>query len=119
MMSRGPERKEGAAQPLLLTLRPFPMLHPTCLQPAWPRRSARAPPRPPPLPRFSPVTILAVASILVGVVLLFDPGLLPTANSVAMTLGFCGILAGFITLIWRLRSGDDDDDWDPDDGAVV
>jgi hypothetical protein len=77
------------------------------------------PPPPPPLPRFSPVTILAVASILVGVVLLFDPGLLPTAGSVAMTLGFCGILAGFITLIWRLRSGDDDDDWDPDDGAVV
>ncbi|GIH18693.1 DUF308 domain-containing protein [Rugosimonospora africana] len=77
------------------------------------------PPPPPPLPRFAPVTILAVAGILVGVVLLFDPGLLPTANSVAMTLGFCGILAGFITLIWRLRSGDDDDDWDPDDGAVV
>jgi hypothetical protein len=77
------------------------------------------PPPPPPLPRFAPVTILAVASILVGVVLLFDPGLLPTASSVAMTLGFCGILAGFITLIWRLRSGDDDDDWDPDDGAVV
>jgi hypothetical protein len=35
-----------------------------------------------------------------------------------MALGLGGILAGFITLIWRLRSGDDDD-WDPDDGAVV
>ncbi|GAA5183976.1 hypothetical protein GCM10023322_24450 [Rugosimonospora acidiphila] len=77
------------------------------------------PPPPPPLPRFSAATIVAVASILAGVVLLFDPGLLPTANNVAMALGFCGILAGFITLIWRLRSGDDDDDWDPGDGAVV
>jgi hypothetical protein len=77
------------------------------------------PPPPPPLPRFSPVTILAVAGVLAGVVLLFDPGLLPTTNAAAMTLGFAGILAGFVTLIWRLRSGDDDDDWDPDDGAVV
>jgi hypothetical protein len=78
------------------------------------------PPPPPPLPRFSPVTILALACIVVGVVLLFDPGLLPATNSVTMTLGFGGILAGFITLIWRLRSGDDDDDdWDPNDGAVV
>jgi hypothetical protein len=36
-----------------------------------------------------------------------------------MALGLAGILTGFIALIWRLRSGDDDDDWDPDDGAVV
>ena len=33
-------------------------------------------------------------------------------------LGFTGILAGFVTLIWRLRPGDEDDH-DPDDGAVV
>jgi hypothetical protein len=77
------------------------------------------PPPPPPLPRLAPVTILAVAGIVFGVVLLFDPGLLPIDNTAAMTLGFGGILAGFITLVWRLRSGDDDDDWDPDDGAVV
>ncbi len=76
------------------------------------------PPPPPPLPRFAPVTILAVLAILAGVVLLFNPGLLPTDTTVAMTIGFCGILAGFVTLIWRLRSGDDDEE-DPDDGAVV
>jgi hypothetical protein len=76
------------------------------------------PPPPPPLPRLAPATIAAVAGILVGVLLLFDPGLLPIDNTAAMALGLGGILAGFITLIWRLRSGDDDD-WDPDDGAVV
>jgi hypothetical protein len=77
------------------------------------------PPPPPPLPRFAPATIVAVAGIVAGIVLLFDPGLLPVSRAGAMTAGFAGILAGFITLIWRLRSGDDDDDWDPDDGAVV
>jgi hypothetical protein len=76
------------------------------------------PPPPPPLPRLAPATIAAVVSILVGVLLLFDPGLVPIDNTAAMALGLAGILAGFIALIWRLRSGDDDD-WDPDDGAVV
>ena len=76
------------------------------------------PPPPPPLPKLAPATIAAVAGILVGVLLLFDPGLLPIDNTAAMALGLGGILAGFIALIWRLRSGDDDD-WDPDDGAVV
>ena len=66
-----------------------------------------------------PATIAAVIAILAGVLLLFDPGLLPMDNTAAMALGLGGILAGFIGLIWRLRSGDDDDDWDPDDGAVV
>jgi hypothetical protein len=76
------------------------------------------PPLPPPLPRLAPATIVAVAAILAGVLLLFDPGLLPIQSTAAMALGLAGILAGFFTLIWRLRSGDDDD-WDPDDGAVV
>jgi hypothetical protein len=76
------------------------------------------PPPPPPLPRLAPATIAAVASILVGLLLLFDPGLVPIDSTAAMALGLAGILAGFVALIWRLRSGDDDD-WDPDDGAVV
>jgi hypothetical protein len=35
-----------------------------------------------------------------------------------MALGFCVLLAGFVTLVVRLRSGDDEDS-DDDDGAVV
>jgi hypothetical protein len=78
------------------------------------------PPPPPPLPRISPVAIVAVLAIVAGLVLFFNPGLLGVQENVTMVLGFAGILAGFIALVWRLRSGDDDDDHvDPDDGAVV
>jgi hypothetical protein len=79
------------------------------------------PPPPPPLPRISLVSIVAVLAVVAGFVVFFNPGLLPVDSSVAMVLGFAGILAGFVALIWRLRSGydDDDDDWDSDDGAVV
>jgi uncharacterized membrane protein HdeD (DUF308 family) len=78
------------------------------------------PPPPPPLPRVSWVTVLAVLAVVGGFVVFFNPDLLPLSTSVSMVLGFAGILTGFVALIWRLRSGyDDDDDWDPDDGAVV
>jgi hypothetical protein len=78
------------------------------------------PPPPPPLPRLSWMTILAVLAVVGGFVVFFNPDLLPLSNSVTMVLGFGGILFGFVALIWRLRSGyDDDDDWDSDDGAVV
>ena len=39
-----------------------------------------------------------------------------TADLVTL-IGFSAIVAGAVTLVWRLRSGDDDDDFD--DGAVV
>jgi hypothetical protein len=78
------------------------------------------PPPPPPLPRISAVSIVAVLGVVAGFVIFFNPDLLPVDTSFAMLLGFGAILAGFVALIWRLRSGyDDDDDWDPDDGAVV
>jgi hypothetical protein len=79
------------------------------------------PPPPPPLPRVSFVSVVAVLGVVAGFVVFFNPDLLPIDSSVAMVLGFGAILAGFVALIWRLRSGydDDDDDWDPDDGAVV
>ena len=44
--------------------------------------------------------------------------LLPVDRSAVTLFGFTGILAGFVTLIWRLRPGDEDED-DPDNGAVV
>ncbi|SCF41019.1 DUF308 domain-containing protein [Micromonospora mirobrigensis] len=75
------------------------------------------PPPPPPLPRVSKYAVAGVLCILVGFVLLLRPGLLPADRSVVTLLGFAGIVGGFVTLVWRLRPGDDDHD--PDDGAVV
>jgi hypothetical protein len=77
------------------------------------------PPPPPPLPRPSMPTVLATLAIAVGFLLLLWPGLLPVGHDVVLLLGFGGIIAGFVTLVWRLRPGDEDDDVDPDDGAKV
>jgi hypothetical protein len=77
------------------------------------------PPPPPPLPRISKYAVLGVLGIIVGFVLFLSPGLLPVDNDISMLLGFTGILVGFLTLIWRLRPDDDEDDYDPDDGARV
>ncbi|MEU7960044.1 DUF308 domain-containing protein [Micromonospora humida] len=76
------------------------------------------PPPPPPLPRISKYAVVGVLGIVLGFVLFLNPSLLPVDASVVTLLGFTGILAGFVTLIWRLRPGDEDDH-DPDDGAVV
>ncbi|MDT0529421.1 DUF308 domain-containing protein [Micromonospora sp. DSM 115977] len=78
------------------------------------------PPPPPPLPRFSKYTVVGVLAIVVGFALFLFPSLFPVADpSVVNLFGFTGILAGFVSLIWRLRPGGDDDERDPDDGAVV
>ena len=78
------------------------------------------PPPPPPLPRITAVPVLAVLAIIGGIAVLVQPAILPIGESMAMAFGFAGIIGGFITLVARLRpGGDDDDPWDPDDGAVV
>lgn len=76
------------------------------------------PPPPPPLPRISKYAVLGIVAIVGGFVLFLFPDLLPADRGITTLLGFTAILAGFVTLIWRLRSGDEEDD-DPDDGAVV
>jgi hypothetical protein len=76
------------------------------------------PPPPPPLPRFAPVTIAAILALAGGLVLLFWPDLLPLGSQTTLFLGFAGVLTGFVTLVLRLRPGDDEDE-DPDNGARV
>jgi hypothetical protein len=75
------------------------------------------PPPPPPLPRLSKFAIAGALAIVIGFVLFLRPTLLPIDENVVTLLGFSAVVAGAITLVWRLRSGDDDDDFD--DGAVV
>lgn len=77
------------------------------------------PPPPPPVPRPPIPVVLALLGIASGLVLFFRPTLLPIDNDLTLLLGFLTLLAGVITLIWRLRPGDDDDDDSGDDGAVV
>jgi len=77
------------------------------------------PPPPPPLPTPALPTILAAVGIGGGFLLVLWPDLLPIGRDSALLLGFGGIIAGFVTLVWRLRPGDESDDVDPDDGAKV
>jgi hypothetical protein len=76
------------------------------------------PPAPPPVPRASRYTVLAVALVLGGLAFFLWPALLPIGESTSLVLGVSGILGGFATLVWRLRDGLTDDD-DGDDGAIV
>jgi hypothetical protein len=75
------------------------------------------PPAPPPVPRPSLPSVLGVVGIVGGIVVFFRPDLLPMGSGTAMVLGFAACVAGAITLVWRLRTGEEDDD--PDDGARV
>jgi len=75
------------------------------------------PPPPPPLPHISKYAIAGVLGVVLGFVLFLRPSLLPIDQRIVTLIGFTAILAGAVTLVWRLRSGDDDDDFD--DGAVV
>ncbi|GAA0567497.1 hypothetical protein GCM10010172_59450 [Paractinoplanes ferrugineus] len=76
------------------------------------------PPPPPPLPRISKYAVMGLLGVTVGFVLFLFPTLLPIAQDYATVLGFAAIVSGAAMLVWRLRSGDDEDD-DYDDGAVV
>ena len=75
------------------------------------------PPPPPPLPHISKYAIAGVLAIVVGFVLFLRPSLLPIDRDFVTLIGFSAVIGGAVTLVWRLRSGDDDDDFD--DGAVV
>ncbi|WP_213456393.1 DUF308 domain-containing protein [Rhizomonospora bruguierae] len=76
------------------------------------------PPPPPPLPHISKYAVIGVLAIVAGFVLFIEPSVLPLGGNLSMVIGFVAILVGFVMLIWRLRSGDDDD-IDPDMGAKV
>ncbi len=64
-------------------------------------------------------SILALAVLFggLGFVLFLFPQLLPIDPDLVSLIGFSAVVGGAVTLVWRLRSGDDDDHYD--DGAVV
>jgi hypothetical protein len=61
---------------------------------------------------------MGVLGVVVGFVLFLFPGLLPIQRDYVTLIGFAAIVSGAVMLVWRLRSGDDEED-DFDDGAVV
>ncbi|MEV0644360.1 hypothetical protein AB0I28_03765 [Phytomonospora sp. NPDC050363] len=77
------------------------------------------PPPPPPVPKPSRPAVFGLVLIAVGVVLFVQPTLLGLGSDVGILLGAATVLAGVGVLIWRLRPGDEEDPYDPDDGAVV
>ncbi len=77
------------------------------------------PPAPPPLPRFAGITVIGMLGIIVGIAVIIYPALLPVSTGFAEILGGTCLVAGGIALIARLRSGDEDNDDDPDNGAIV
>ena len=75
------------------------------------------PPPPPPLPTISKYTVAGALAVLVGFLLFLFPTVLPIGRDIASLTGFAAVLSGAVTLVWRLRSGRDDDE--SGDGAVV
>lgn len=81
-----------------------------------------SPPPPPPIPRPSWYAALAVLAIAAGLLVCVRPdviGFLGLGEGGALTVGFICLMAGFVTLVIRLRPGTDDSDDNDDDGAVV
>ena len=77
------------------------------------------PPPPPPLPRISKYAVIGILAVVAGFVLFLFPRLIPIDQDYVTLIGFAAIVSGAVMLVWRLRSGDDDDEDDYDDGAVV
>ena len=78
------------------------------------------PPPPPPIPRPSGQAVLSLIAVVTGFLLFVWPGIVPVHEDLGRLIGLAVCAGGVIGLIWRLRPGDEDDeDWDPDDGARV
>jgi len=77
------------------------------------------PPPPPPLPRPSAPFVLGLIGVAVGLAFILAPGLSPVGYNLTLLLGLGTLVAGAMTLVWRLRPGTDDEDPSGDDGAVV
>ena len=79
------------------------------------------PPPPPPLPRTEAPTRLAVAALVGGLILFLVSaiGYLPALGAMGELLGIGLFIGGVGTLFARMRTEDDEDDDDPQRGAVV
>ncbi|MFJ2580548.1 hypothetical protein [Kitasatospora aureofaciens] len=78
------------------------------------------PPEPPPLPAADVTAKFAWLAVLGGpALLLFDAVVWREIAGWPAWVGFTAFLAGFVTLVVRMKDRDEDDPEDPDHGAVV
>lgn len=77
------------------------------------------PPPPPPVPKPSAPAVLGVLLVLGGLALVVSPTLLDVGPELGMLTGIVAFLGGAAMLVWRLRPEPEDDDEDPDNGAIV
>jgi len=76
------------------------------------------PPEPPPLPRLRPLTIVALALIVVGVVLLIVPTLVGLSARIATPIALIAVTCGGGMLLLRVRQSPKDHG-ERDDGAQI
>lgn len=76
------------------------------------------PPPPPPVPRLQRHTVGALFVIVLGITMLFAPGVIGFPIDVSFVLGVLGIVGGMGFLVYRMRERLPFDEG-PDDGAVV
>lgn len=94
---------------------PAPGQRPTPPRP--PEDEHFVPPEPPPLPRLGLSSLLGLALLVVGVVLLAVPGLLGGPVGLGIIPGLLAMTAGLGWLVFGLRRGREPEG--PDDGAVL
>jgi hypothetical protein len=74
---------------------------------------------PPPLPQLPPFKIIAWAGLIGGpLVLIFSALFSYQLSALFLTLAVGGFVGGFVTLVATMTD-DDDDHWDPGNGAVL
>jgi hypothetical protein len=77
------------------------------------------PPDPPPLPRLRPLTIVALALIVVGVVLLIVPAVVGLSPRIATPIALVAVTCGGGMLLLRVRQSPPRDPGARDDGAQI
>lgn len=86
--------------------------------PTPPEDEHYVPPEPPPLPRLGLSSLLGLALLVVGVVLLAVPGLLGGPVGLGIVPGLLAMTAGLGWLVFGLRRHREPEDG-PDDGAIL
>lgn len=113
-----PPAPDGAGPAARRSVDPAAEGHRRHVPPTPPEDEHYVPPEPPPLPRLGLSSLLGLALLVVGVVLLAVPGLLGGPVGLGIVPGLLAMTAGLGWLVFGLRRHREPDDG-PDGGAVL